>query len=156
MQRDLKGSSQDLMWEFDDAVAAYWKQWHQDLKEWPCRVGEMRVLWHIAREGNVTGTRLASTLGISRAAASNVLKRLSEGHWVHAVVDSRDHRRRRWVATPAARDLLLRAAERRERGWTVIRDQMTAEQRGALHAALKVLARAESEWGALAEPGPSA
>ncbi len=115
--RGDQASLVDLMWEFDDAVSAYWKQLHHDLRELPCRVGELRVLWHILQDDTATGTDLARRLGISRAATSNLLKRLTESGYLTSATDEQDHRRRRWVLTASARRLLERVAQRRLAVW---------------------------------------
>lgn len=117
----------DLMWEFDDAVSSYWKQLHRDLRELPCRVGELRVLWHIHHGGTATGTDLARRLGISRAAASNLLKRLTEAGYLTSATDEQDHRRRRWLLTASARRLLDRVEQRRLTVWGPLWRSLSAD-----------------------------
>ena len=135
----------DLMWEFDDAVSAYWKQLHLDLRELPCRVGELRVLWHIHRGGTATGTDLARRLGISRAAASNLLKRLTEAGYLTSATDEQDHRRRRWLLTASARRLLDRVEQRRLTVWGPLWRSLSADDQQRL---VRSMARLGSGRGA--------
>lgn len=129
-------ATSELMWQFDEAVGSYWKQLHQDLRELPCRVGELRVLWLIHNEGTETGTALARRLDISRAAASNVLKRLAEGGFLVSARDEQDRRRRRWVLTPAARGLLAHTEQRRLEVWGPLWQSLSAEDQQALVRAM--------------------
>ncbi|MDA8197970.1 MAG: MarR family transcriptional regulator [Thermaerobacter sp.] len=138
----------DLMWEFDDAVSAYWKQLHLDLRELPCRVGELRVLWHIHHGGTATGTDLARRLGISRAAASNLLKRLTESGYLTSATDEQDHRRRRWLLTASARRLLDRVEERRLTVWGPLWRSLSADDQQRLVRSMERLGsgRGETEF----------
>ncbi len=138
----------DLMWEFDDAVSAYWKQLHLDLRELPCRVGELRVLWHIHHGGTATGTDLARRLGISRAAASNLLKRLTESGYLTSSTDEQDHRRRRWLLTASARRLLDRVEERRLTVWGPLWRSLSADDQQRLVRSMERLGsgRGETEF----------
>lgn len=149
----------DLMWEFDDAVSSYWKQLHLDLRELPCRVGELRVLWHIHHGGTATGTDLARRLGISRAAASNLLKRLTESGYLTSATDEQDHRRRRWLLTASARRLLDRVEERRLNVWGPLWRSLSADDQQRLVRSMERLGsgRGETEFERLvaAEAGSS-
>ena len=135
----------ELMWEFDDAVSSYWKQLHQDLRELPCRVGELRVVWHIHHGGTATGMELARRLGISRAAASNLLKRLTEAGYLTCATDEQDHRRRRWLLTASARGLLDRVEERRLAIWGPLWRSLPTEDRRRLVQSMKRLGSGRGE-----------
>lgn len=129
-------ATSELMWQFDEAVGTYWKQLHQDLQALPCRVGELRVLWLIHHEDTATGTALARRLNISRAAASNVLKRLAAGGFLVSATDEQDRRRRRWVLTPAAHRLLAHTEKRRLAVWAPLWQSLSAEDQQALVRAM--------------------
>jgi DNA-binding MarR family transcriptional regulator len=100
--------------QMDQAGDVYLRELRHDLEDLPVHGAELRFLTALYRHGALSGSDLARYLGVSRAAASILGKRLLGLRLVECRSDRRDRRRRLWSLTVKGGTLLAQFEKRRE------------------------------------------
>jgi DNA-binding MarR family transcriptional regulator len=144
-----------LVWALDPWAEDYVRTMRRDLADLPVHGAEWRLLATLHVAGALHGSALAARLGISRAAASIVAKRLAARHLITGRTDRRDRRRRLFTLTAAGQALVesveWRRAARLGSGWA----RLSPEEQATFLAVLTRL-REEAHGRAGAAPATDA
>lgn len=95
----MDAARDELWWRLEQVAHRFRQNSQQDLTQFPVRGAELRVLMLLDGRGPETGSTIADQMGVSRAAASILTKRLLTSNLVDSVTDTHDRRRRVWELT---------------------------------------------------------
>ncbi len=152
-------SPQDLSRAFLRVMARWTHEWMRlaraRLRAQGLSVAQLMVLRQIQYGGPCSVSDVAQALGVSRAAASQMLDRLVEQGLVARQEDPRDRRHKRLTLTAEGRAFLEGMMDA-HRAWAeAVLNRLAAEEREALAQALAALERAVGASGAAGDTEPS-
>lgn len=97
---------EELLLRFQQVFRGLRHQFRRLQTALPVSGGEIFCLMAVGREGPLTASELARSLGVTRAAVSSLLRRLIDLGFVQQTPDSHDHRRRLTSLSPSGRVLM--------------------------------------------------
>lgn len=102
-------------------------------------MSQIGALFHVQREGSSAVSHLGDGLGVSSAAASQLLDRLEQQGLILRVEDPKDRRAKQITLTDKGRETLQAAIHARQ-GWlSELAEIMTASEKAQIVAALEIL-----------------
>jgi DNA-binding MarR family transcriptional regulator len=111
----------------------------QFAKEQGMSAPQIGALIHIDHRGACGVTDIGDELGVTSAAASQMLERLVQGGLVERREDPDDRRAKRIVLTERGHRLVRGIGEIRQRQFAALADTMSPRERGLVAAALRTL-----------------
>ena len=106
---------------------------------------QISVLMHLRRFDACRVSDLGARLGVSNAAASQLVDRLVQAGLVERAEDPHDRRVKRLRLTPQGEALVGQAIAARERWLESVLDRLSAEQQAQVAEALRLLTQAAQE-----------
>lgn len=105
-------------------------------------MSQASVLFQLSRQGSKCGVSdIGGRLGVTSAAASQLLDRLVHQGLIARTEDPEDRRARLVALTDRGRDIAERAMEGRRRWFTALAEAMSAAERATVVKGLKILTR---------------
>lgn len=108
-------------------------------KENNISMSQVGALFHISRQGMSGVTDIGERLGVSSAAASQMLDRLVQQNLLVRTEDPNDRRARQITLTEEGRSLLDESMRARQSWLLKVVESLTPEERGQVSAALECL-----------------
>ncbi len=105
-------------------------------------MGQMSVLMRLRHEGACGVSDIAAQLGVTSAAASQMIDRLAQSGLLERAEDPSDRRAKQLTLTSKGQALLQRAVEARDRWTQALGRQLDPERQAAVIAALGYLTEA--------------
>lgn len=102
-------------------------------------MSQFGALFRIRREDSRGVSEIGDELGVTSAAASQMLERLVQEELITRTEDPRDRRVKRLVLTEKGHDLLHRGIHARQEWMKVLADTLTPAEREQIDAALRIL-----------------
>ncbi len=127
----------------------------QYAKEQGLSVPQIGALIHINSRGTCGVTDIGDDLGVTSAAASQMLERLVQSGLVERREDPDDRRAKQIVLTERGLRLVRGSMEIRQRQFAALADRMSARERGIAAAALRILVTRSAPPASKAAPAPS-
>jgi DNA-binding MarR family transcriptional regulator len=124
----------------------------QYAKEQGLSVPQIGALIHINSRGTCGVTDIGDDLGVTSAAASQMLERLVQGGLVERGEDPADRRAKRIVLTERGQRLVRGTMEIRQRQFADLADRMSPHERGSTAAALRTLVAHSSALAVRSSP----
>ncbi len=117
-------------------------------KEHNYSVEQLNVIFRIQHKGACGVSELADEMGVTRAAASQLLQRLVQQGVVERSEDPRDRRNRRMALTEAGREVAQRSMQARQNWLYELSERLSAEEQDQVAEALQVLVERAAELDA--------
>ena len=127
-------------------------------------MSQMGALFYINRRGMSSVSDIGDDLGVTNAAASQMLERLVQNGLVARGEDPRDRRAKQIVLTESGRETIRNSMEAQQRWFVALADSMSAEERELAISSLRTLTARTGEldktegncWiDATVEPSPA-
>lgn len=99
------------------------------VREQGLSMAQIGPLMHLSRLGASGVSGMAEHLGVSSAAASQMLERLVQSGLVDRSEDPQDRRAKQVLLTARGREIVARVSEARARSLRTLADRLTAEER---------------------------
>ncbi len=115
------------------------------IKDQNLSMSQIGALFYINRKGSCGVSDIGEDLGISRAAASQMLDRLVQQGLVHRTEDPEDRRAKRIQLTERGHEIIHGTVEARMEWYGNLAASLTSEERKATTAALNILTEKTKE-----------
>jgi DNA-binding MarR family transcriptional regulator len=117
-------------------------------KEQSLSMSQIGALLHLSRKGASGVSDIGDDLGVTSAAASQMLERLVQHDLVVRSEDPHDRRAKQIVLTERGHQVIRDSMEARQRWFVTLADVMSAEERELAVSALRVLTARAGKLGA--------
>ncbi|MBU0936929.1 MAG: MarR family transcriptional regulator [Spirochaetes bacterium] len=108
-------------------------------KEQKLSMSQLGALFHLSRKGHCGVSGIGEDLGVSSAAASQMLDRLVQAGFITRVEDPADRRARRLQLTESGRVLVQATTEARQRWFSELAKQLDKSEISAATETLRLL-----------------
>ena len=108
-------------------------------------MSQMGALYHISRSGTSSVSEIGDDLGVTSAAASQMLERLVQNGLVTRGEDPHDRRAKQIVLTESGRETIRNSMEAQQRWFAALADSMSAEERELAISSLRTLTARRGE-----------